>query len=122
MALQQVTKTVGAGPRRRNRRRSQTPPASASGQVTAASTPMPDPDRLYSDAVKSALLEVMLNHSLQMNLPAEEWLTVAARASDAPMPSSQLVGLDHDRAARQGQRSRRSITPTRPSVTRFGRR
>jgi len=25
-----------------------------------------------------------------MNLPAEEWLTVAARATDAPMPSASL--------------------------------
>jgi len=89
MALQQVTKTVvGSTPPQP----AQEPvaPASASGQVTAASTPVPDPDRLYSDAVKSALLEVMLNHSLQMNLPAEEWLTVAARATDAPMPSASL--------------------------------
>ena len=89
MALQQVTKTVG-GSVPPQPAHEPTTPASASGQVTAASTPMPDPDRLYSDAVKSALLEVMLNHSLQMNLPAEEWLTVAARASDAPMPSASL--------------------------------
>jgi hypothetical protein len=90
MALQQVTKTVvGSTPPQP----AQEPvtPASASGQqVTAASTPVPDPDRLYSDAVKSALLEVMLNHSLQMNLPPEEWLTVAARATDAPMLSASL--------------------------------
>jgi hypothetical protein len=89
MALQQVTKTVG-GSASPQSSQEQAVPASAQGQVSAASTPMPDPDRLYSDAVKSALLEVMLNHSLQMNLPAEEWLTVAARATDVQMPSPNL--------------------------------
>jgi hypothetical protein len=33
----------------------------------------------------------MLDHSLQMNLGDEEWLTVAARASDGPMPGSGLA-------------------------------
>jgi len=75
--LQQVSKTVGpTGPER-------VPPP---GQVSAAATaPLPDPDALYTEAVKSMLIDAMLDHSLQMNLGTDEWLTVAARASDGPM-------------------------------------
>ena len=94
-ALQQVTKTVGpAAPRRGPQ--GQAPPAP--GQVDAATATMPpDPDRLYSEAVKSALVEAMLGYSVQMDLGADEWLTVAARASEGPVPSqaglSELITI-----------------------------
>ena len=39
-----------------------------------------------SEAVKSALVEAMLGYSVQMDLGADEWLTVAARASEGPVP------------------------------------
>jgi hypothetical protein len=48
---------------------------------------------LYSEAVKAALVEAMLDYSLQMNLGPEEWLTVAARASEGPMPAPGLSDL-----------------------------
>jgi hypothetical protein len=92
MALQQVTKTVGPtmplrGPQ------GQPAPTPAPGQITAASATMPDPNVLYSEAVKGALVDAMLDHSLQMNLGPDEWLTVAARASDGPMPPAGLSDL-----------------------------
>ena len=91
-ALEQVTKTVGpAAPMRGPQGQ-----APAPGQVGAA-TNSPDPDRLYSEAVKSALVEAMLGYSVQMDLGADEWLTVAARASEGPVPSqaglSELITI-----------------------------
>ena len=86
-ALQLVTKTVGSprGP--------QGQPAPAPGQVSAAATAMPDPNVLYSDAVKNALVEAMLGYSVQMDLGPEQWLTVAARASESPIAQPGLSDL-----------------------------
>ena len=83
--LQQVSKTVG--PSQPSRAAAGQP---APGQVSAASTPPPDPDTLYTEAVKGTLIDAMLDHSLQMNLGADEWLTVAARASDVPLSPAGL--------------------------------
>jgi hypothetical protein len=85
-ALQQVSKTVGPTPNRPTLQDPLLP-----GQVAAANAaPMPDPDAMYTDAVKDKLIDAMLDHSLQMNLGAEEWLTVAARASDGPLSPTGL--------------------------------
>ncbi len=86
-ALEQVTKTVGpaTGPQGQQ--------APAPGEVSATATAMPDPNVLYSQSVKGALVEAMLDYSLQMNLGPEEWLTVAARASEGPMPAAGLSDL-----------------------------
>jgi hypothetical protein len=54
---------------------------------------MPDPDKLYSESVKGALVDAMLDHSLQMSLAPDECLTVAARASEAPIQASGLSDL-----------------------------
>ena len=86
VALQQVIKTVGPA------RGPQGQPPPAAGQVAAA-TAMPDPDKLYSESVKAALIDVMLDHSLRMTLGPDEWLTVAARASEGPMPPAGLSDL-----------------------------
>jgi hypothetical protein len=83
-ALQQVTKTVGPAVPARG---PQGQPGPQPGQVAAAA--MPDPNLLYSEAVKGALVDVMLDHSLQMNLGPDELLTVAARATEGPV----LAGL-----------------------------
>jgi hypothetical protein len=86
-ALQQVSKTVGPATPNRPTPQDAPPP----GQVSAANAaPMPDPDAMYTDAVKDSLIDAMLDHSLQMNLAAEEWLTVAARASDGPLSPTGL--------------------------------
>jgi hypothetical protein len=84
--LQQVSKTVG--PSQPSRSAAGQP---APGQVSAASTPPPDPDTLYTEEVKGTLIDAMLDHSLQMNLGADEWLTVAARASDVPLSPAGLA-------------------------------
>jgi hypothetical protein len=86
--LQQVSKTVGpALPLRAAAGAAPTPPP---GQVSAAAATMPDPDQLYTEAVKGALIDAMLDHSLQMNLNPDEWLTVAARASEGPLSAPGL--------------------------------
>ncbi len=91
-ALQQVTKIVGPAMPPRGPQ-GQPAPVPAPGQVSAAAATMPDPNVLYSEAVKSALVEAMLDYSLQMNLGPEELLTVAARASEGPMPPAGLSDL-----------------------------
>jgi len=38
-----------------------------------------DPDRAYTEAVTRALVDAMIDYSTPMNIPGEQWLTVAAR-------------------------------------------
>jgi hypothetical protein len=38
-----------------------------------------DPNRAYTEAVTHALVDAMIDYSMPMMLPAEQWLTVAAR-------------------------------------------
>jgi hypothetical protein len=96
LQLQQASKTVASnGPARSGDPAAATPvssgPAPAPGRVSAANAAaMPDPDQLYTDAVKSALVDAMLDYSLQMNLNPDEWLTVAARASESPLSPAGL--------------------------------
>ena len=82
LALAAVEKSVAPVPSRM----SNTP---VPGQVSAT-TPMPDPNVLYTETVKEKLVEVMLDHSLQMNLGPDEWLTVAARDSEGPLSPAGL--------------------------------
>jgi hypothetical protein len=92
-ALQRVARQVGpVQPPSRDGSEGGAVPAST---VVAANTPpvMDDPDRQYTDAVKSALIDAMLDHSLSMDLGPEEWLTVAARQSDGPLANSQLYDV-----------------------------
>jgi hypothetical protein len=58
-------------------------PQPAPGQVAATSRV--NPEAMYEEAVKSALVDAMLDHSLQMRLGADEWLTVAARGNAGVM-------------------------------------
>ena len=44
-----------------------------------------DPNQLYTESIKSALIDAMLNYSGPMDLGADEWLTIAARDSDGPL-------------------------------------
>ena len=44
-----------------------------------------DPNQLYTDSIKSALIDAMLNYSGPMDLGRDEWLTIAARDSDGPL-------------------------------------
>ena len=38
-----------------------------------------DPNRAYTEAVTRALVDAMIDYSTPMNIPADQWLTVAAR-------------------------------------------
>lgn len=60
--------------------------------VGAAGTPaLPeDPNTAYTEAVKNALIEAMLNYSAPMALGPDEWLTVAARDSEGPMLPGEI--------------------------------
>jgi hypothetical protein len=51
---------------------------------------MRDPNELYTDAVKIALIDTMLKYSAFLKIGAEEWLTVAARDSDGPLMPGQI--------------------------------
>jgi hypothetical protein len=77
-----------------------TVPAPKSGAPTSPATtavaPLPapgapvDPNELYTDAVKTALIDAMLKYSAFLKIGADEWLTVAARDSDGPLMPGQI--------------------------------
>jgi hypothetical protein len=77
-----------------------TVPAPNSGAPTSAANaavaPLPapgasvDPNELYTDAVKTALIDAMLKYSAFLKIGADEWLTVAARDSDGPLMPGQI--------------------------------
>ncbi|MGH9410461.1 MAG: hypothetical protein ACRD1V_13510 [Vicinamibacterales bacterium] len=84
-ALRQVEQQVGP-----------IPAAQQSGTVAAASTdstPMPDlgdPNEEYTNTIKRALVDAMLDYSASMKLGPDEWLTVAASDSEGPLMPGQL--------------------------------
>ncbi len=92
-ALQRVARQVG--PVQQTARAQGDMPVPAANTVVAASTPpaVDDPDLHYTDAVKSALIDAMLDHSLPMDLGGDEWLTVAARQSEGPLAPNQLFDV-----------------------------
>jgi len=62
-----------------------------SGAVQSAATqPVDDPHTSYTEAVKNALIDAMLDYSLPMDLGADEWLTVAARDSEGPLTPDEI--------------------------------
>ena len=68
-----------------------------SGVVTAQAAPegalapaLADPNELYTDAVKRALIDAMLNYSVALKLGDNEWLTVAARDAEGPLTPSAI--------------------------------
>jgi hypothetical protein len=65
----------------------QTAPVAQTAQVAQASQVSNDPilanpNEAYRAAIRSALVEAMLEHTRGLNLAPNEWLTVAARGSD----------------------------------------
>ena len=65
------------------------PPGMATAQTLpdAALTAVPvpkDPNELYTEAVKTALIDAMLNYLLKIG--PDEWLTVAAQDAEGPLP------------------------------------
>jgi hypothetical protein len=57
--------------------------------TAAPPAPPADPNELYTEAVKTALIDAMLKHSLGLKLGPEEWLTVAARDAQGPLTPGQ---------------------------------
>src|SRR4029077_14974604 len=63
-------------------------PGVVTGQV--ADPPDPDPNQLYTEAVKTSLIDAMLKYSVGLKLGADECLTVAAGDAQGP-PSPGAV-------------------------------
>lgn len=62
-------------------------PGLVTGQVAdAAAGADLDPNEMYTEAVKSSLIDAMLKYSVGLKLAADEWLTVAARDAQGPTP------------------------------------
>jgi hypothetical protein len=75
------------------------PRARAAGTVEAAAVVPPgaaappqtmNPDVDYTETVKNALIDAMLDFGGPMNVSADEWLTVAARDSYGPMSPGEI--------------------------------
>lgn len=62
----------------------------ASAVVPPLSADLSDPNALYTDAVKNALIDAMLDYSGRLNIGADEWLAVAARDSEGPLMPNAL--------------------------------
>jgi hypothetical protein len=96
-AFQRVARQVGPIQPSRNSAPDAVPAANAipaaSEVIQAPAPPLEDPDRHYAEAVKGALIDAMLDHSLSMDLGPDEWLTVAARESEVPLAPNQLYDL-----------------------------
>ncbi|HYE86064.1 MAG TPA: hypothetical protein VEA16_06900 [Vicinamibacterales bacterium] len=54
-------------------------PAPPAAPMAADPLWMKDPDRAYMEAVTRALVDAMIDYSTPMAIPADQWLTVAAR-------------------------------------------
>jgi hypothetical protein len=88
-ALRRLEQQVGAAP---------TPAVQpAAGLAVAATTSevapvadLGDPNEQYTEAVKRALIDAMLDYSASMKLGPEEWLTIAASDSQGPLMPGQL--------------------------------
>jgi hypothetical protein len=66
------------------------PTSAANAAVAPLPAPGVDPNELYTDAVKRALIDAMLKYSAFLKIGADEWLTVAARDSDGPLMPGQI--------------------------------
>jgi len=69
-------------------------PGMVAGQTlndALASAPaLRDPNELYTEAVKNALVDAMLRYSAQLGIGPDEWLTVAAQDSEGPLTPGQV--------------------------------
>ncbi len=88
-ALRYLANTVGPPPGRTPSPGAPAQTLPPPGQVAAANAAVIDPRKAYQDAVISAVVDAMLGYSVRLSLGAEEWLTVAARGSDAPLSPQQ---------------------------------
>jgi hypothetical protein len=66
------------------------PPPGAPMTALPASAEARDPNELYTESVKNALIEAMLKYSAFLKLGDTEWLTVAASDSEGPQIPGQI--------------------------------
>jgi hypothetical protein len=62
--------------------------AGAAGQqapAPMAAPAMQDPGMLYTESVKSTIIDAMLDHGAPLGIQPDEWLTVAARDGEGPL-------------------------------------
>lgn len=52
---------------------------------------MRDPTAAYRQAIQSALVDAMLEHSRGMSIRPDEWLSVAAHRGDSPLAPNEIV-------------------------------
>jgi hypothetical protein len=79
-------------------RRVESPDAQPVGVSQAArealrSVAVEDPGQRYRDAVKRCLIDAMLDNSKSIDLQPEEWLTIAARGSEAGLVPGEIYQL-----------------------------
>jgi hypothetical protein len=68
-------------------------PAAPPGPAAPAASPateIRDPNELYTESVKNALIDAMLKYSAFLKIPDNEWLTVAASDSEGPQIPGQI--------------------------------
>lgn len=65
--------------------------AAAGPQAAAPRRPalLTDPNQLYTEAVKNALIDAMLDHGGPMGIGPDEWLTIAAKDAEGPLSPSE---------------------------------
>lgn len=83
-----VASLVNQLERERGRRN---PPPGDRGSAARAAAETPavfDPNASYTEAVKRQLIDAMLDWSTPLDLRAQEWLTIAARDGDEPIPNA----------------------------------
>jgi hypothetical protein len=93
----------------------------------AAADPVDDPHTSYTEAVKNALIDAMLDYSLSMDLGEDEWLTVAARDSEGPLTPDEIYDAStivirvkgSDLATYAADRSKRAEVRSRVQVREF---
>jgi hypothetical protein len=67
-----------------------TPPAAPPAAAPPPATEFRDPNELYTDSVKNALIDAMLKYGPVLKIGDAEWLVVAASDSDGPQVPGQL--------------------------------
>lgn len=68
-------------------------PAGAVGGPPTAAQIVDDPNEMYTNQVKQALIDAMLDHSGPIEIGANEWLTVAARDSEDRISPSDVYDV-----------------------------
>jgi len=65
------------------------PAAPSAPPLPVPAAPRADPDVLYTETIKNALIDAMLEYGGVMALETDEWLTVAARDAEGPLSPAE---------------------------------